>query len=99
MKKIIRTRCPCCKATLEFNRDAGRIERHWAAGEGQEAADLLDVAEETVRKANEDVDMAAMARATEQKRAGLDDAFKDAAKKAKEAIERGEKPENPFDYE
>lgn len=99
MRKIVTTKCPVCRARLEFNRDTGRIDRHWAAGESQETPDLLAKAEETARKAGEDVDMAELTRAAEEKTAGLDDAFRDAARKAKEAIDRGEKPDNPFDFE
>ena len=99
MRKIVTTKCPVCKARLEFNRDSGRIDRHWAAGESQETPDLLAKAEEAARKAEEDVDMAGLARDAEERKAGLEDAFRDAAKKAKEAVDRGEKPENPFDFE
>ena len=99
MKKLVTTRCPCCKATLEFNRENGRIERHWAAGEKQEARDLFDVADEAARKAAEDVDMGALTRKSREKSEGLDDVFKRAAEKAKEAFDRGEKPENPFDLD
>ena len=99
MRKIITVKCPCCKATLELNRDNGRIERYWEAGASKETPDLLSKAEEAARKANEDVDMAELTRASEQKSAGLEDAFKKAAQKAKEAIDRGEKPENPFDFD
>jgi hypothetical protein len=99
MKKIVTTHCPCCKAVLEFNRDSGQIERHWAAGEKREAADLLSKATEAAAKAAQDVDMAGLARKSAEKAAGLDDAFRKAAEKAKEAIDRGERPENPMDLD
>lgn len=99
MKRIVQNQCPHCKATLEFNRDSGQIDRFWAPGQKQEAPDLLSKAEEAAAKAAADVDMAGLARKSSEKSAGLDDVFRDAAKKAKEAIDRGEKPENPFDLE
>jgi hypothetical protein len=99
MKRIVTLRCPCCKATLEFNREQGTIERYWASGANQEAPDLLSVADEAARKAAEDVDMGALAEKAKAKSEGLDDAFRKAAERAKEAIDRGEKPENPFDNE
>jgi hypothetical protein len=99
LKKLVTLKCPCCKATLEFNREQGIIERSWAAGATQEAPDLLSVADEAARKAAEDVDMGALAKKARAKSEGLDDAFRKAAEKAKEAIDRGEKPENPFDNE
>jgi uncharacterized protein YbaR (Trm112 family) len=99
MKKLVVVHCPLCKGTLEFNRDNGRIERHWAAGQKQEAPDLLSTAEQAARKAAEDVDMAGLTRRAQEKSAGLESAFEDAARKAREAVERGEKPENPFDLD
>lgn len=95
--KIVTAACPCCGARLEFNRESGRIERHWAKGATQEAPDLEARAVEAAKKAGEDVDVQELMRRGQKSDDEIERTFREASKKAKEAIDRGEKPENPLD--
>lgn len=97
MAKIVKATCPCCGAALEFNRDNGRIERHWAKGAAHDAPDLEKRALEAAQKAGQDVDVQELMRLGHKSDDEVERRFREASQKAKEAIDRGEKPVNPLD--
>ncbi|MBI5367895.1 MAG: hypothetical protein HZA54_12720 [Planctomycetes bacterium] len=102
MKKTLLVHCPLCAGTLEVDAASGKVTQHWraeaAAGGGDVFARKAAAVKERERRAAE-TDAASIARRLEEDRERRVSAFDDKVKRAKKAIDEGERPTNPLDLD
>jgi hypothetical protein len=100
MKYLWTITCPECGGTLEVDNRTGNVLRHWAKGSSApETADLMGKLQQTAERARADADVSSLISKVEEKKKRVEEKFGDAVKRAKEALDRGERPEHPLDLD
>ncbi|MBI3272931.1 MAG: hypothetical protein HYZ53_28340 [Planctomycetes bacterium] len=101
MKKTLLVKCPLCGGTMEVSAESGKVVQHWtqaASTGGKDLGTQLEKVRERQRRLAA-TDEGEIARRLEESKKKGESAFDERVRKARKAIDDGERPENPMDLD